>query len=186
MSIIALAIMLDSPGSPIFVQERIGKFRERFRMFKFRTMRRDYDDENDRAFMQAYITGEEVENDKGEKFTVYKPNNRKYHTLLGRMLRKTSLDELPQVINIIKGEMSLIGPRPNVPWEVDEYLDWHYKRLDVLPGITGLAQVRGRSCLTFNDIVYYDIDYINNVSFKLDMHILWMTIMLVFRGVGAG
>jgi lipopolysaccharide/colanic/teichoic acid biosynthesis glycosyltransferase len=148
-------------------------------------MRRDYDDEEDRAFMQAYVSGEEVESDEGEKLSVYKPNNRQHYTLFGSVLRKTSLDELPQIINIIKGEMSLVGPRPNVPWEVDEYLEWHYKRLNVLPGITGLAQVRGRSCLTFNDIVRNDIEYINNLSFRMDIYILWMTLMMVFRGVGA-
>lgn len=185
MAIIALAISINSPGSPIFIQERVGRFGKRFRMFKFRTMRWDYDDEEDRAFMQAYVSGKKVEKLEAEKSSVYKPNNHRYYTKLGRVLRKTSLDELPQVINIIKGEMSLIGPRPNVPWEVDEYLEWHYKRLNALPGITGLAQVRGRSSITFNDIVLNDIEYINNMSFKLDVHILWLTVMMVMRGVGA-
>ena len=81
--------------------------------------------------------------------------------------------------------MSLIGPRPNVPWEVEKYLDWHEQRLQVLPGITGLAQVRGRSSLTFDDLVNYDIEYINNLSFKQDVYILWLTVLMVLRGVGA-
>ena len=185
MAIIAFFIAIDSPGAPVFIQERVGRFGKRFRMFKFRTMQCDYEDENDRAFMQAYISGEEVENGEGEKLTVYKPDNRRHHTLLGSILRMTSIDELPQVINVIKGEMSLVGPRPNVPWEVDEYLEWQNKRLNVLPGITGLAQVRGRSCLTFNDLARHDIEYINNMSFKLDIQILLMTVLMVFRGVGA-
>lgn len=182
MAMISIVIVLNSPGSPIFIQERVGKNGKRFCMYKFRTMRHDYNSEDDRAFMQAYIAGRM--DDIGIEENLYKPNNKSKITWFGRILRVTSLDELPQVINILKGEMSLIGPRPNIPWEVEEYLDWHHERLRILPGITGLAQVRGRSSLTFDDLVRNDIEYINNMSFKLDLQILWLTVM-VLRGTGA-
>jgi lipopolysaccharide/colanic/teichoic acid biosynthesis glycosyltransferase len=182
MALISIVIVLNSPGSPIFIQERVGKNGKRFCMYKFRTMRHDYNSEDDRAFMEAYIAGRM--DDNGVEENLYKPNNKSKITWFGRILRVTSLDELPQVINILKGEMSLIGPRPNIPWEVEEYLDWHHERLRILPGITGLAQVRGRSSLTFDDLVRNDIEYINNLSFKLDLQILWLTVM-VLRGAGA-
>jgi lipopolysaccharide/colanic/teichoic acid biosynthesis glycosyltransferase len=86
---------------------------------------------------------------------------------------------------VFKGEMSLVGPRPNVPWEVDEYLGWHKERLEVLPGITGLAQINGRSSVTFDRIVRYDIEYIENRSMRLDLHILWQTLISVLAGRGA-
>jgi lipopolysaccharide/colanic/teichoic acid biosynthesis glycosyltransferase len=182
MALISIAIVINSPGSPIFIQERVGKNGKRFWMYKFRTMQSDYDCEADRAFMQAYIAGKLDEDTVDAE--VYKPDNKSKITKFGKILRVTSLDELPQIINIIKGEMSLIGPRPNVPWEVEKYLDWHQERLQVLPGITGLAQVRGRSSLTFDDLVKYDIEYIEKLSFKNDMQIFWLTVLLVLRGVG--
>ena len=183
MVFISIMIVINSPGSPIFIQERVGKHGKRFFMYKFRTMQTDYDCEEDRAFMQAYIAGK-LDEDTVEA-EVYKPNNKSKITKFGKILRITSLDELPQIINIIKGEMSLIGPRPNVPWEVEKYLDWHRERLRVLPGITGLAQVRGRSSLCFDDLVHYDLEYIENLSFKKDLQIFWSTVLMVLRGVGA-
>lgn len=180
---ISIIIVLNSPGSPIFIQERVGKDGKFFRMYKFRTMENNYNSESDREFMQAYIAGN-VDNGSEEK-AVFKPDNKSKITRFGKILRLTSLDELPQIINVLKGEMSLIGPRPNVPWEVEKYLEWHRKRLCVLPGITGLAQVRGRSSLTFDDIVRHDIDYIEHLSFKQDVEVIWLTVMMVVRGVGA-
>jgi lipopolysaccharide/colanic/teichoic acid biosynthesis glycosyltransferase len=182
MVFISIMIVINSPGSPIFIQERVGKHGKRFFMYKFRTMQTDYDCEEDRAFMQAYIAGK-IDEDTVET-EVFKPDNRSKITKFGKVLRKTSLDELPQIINIIKGEMSLIGPRPNVPWEVEKYLDWHSERLRVLPGITGLAQVRGRSSLCFDDLVHYDLEYIENLSFKQDLQIMWSTALIVLKGVG--
>lgn len=183
MAIISIVIMLNSPGSPFFVQERVGKNGRRFKMYKFRTMQNNYNSEADREFMQAYIAGK-IDEDAVDN-VVFKPNNDARITRIGKVLRITSLDELPQIFNIIKGEMSLIGPRPNVPWEVEKYLDWHCKRLKVLPGITGLAQVRGRSSLTFDDLVKHDLEYIDNFSFKQDLFILWLTVLMVARGAGA-
>jgi lipopolysaccharide/colanic/teichoic acid biosynthesis glycosyltransferase len=183
IAFISLLIVIGSPGSPIFIQERVGKNGKRFNIYKFRTMQSNYNSEADRAFMQAYIAGK-IDEDTIDS-EVYKPDNKSKITQFGKVLRITSLDELPQIINILKGEMSLIGPRPNVAWEVEKYLDWHCNRLKVLPGITGLAQIRGRSSLTFDDLVRHDLEYIENLSFRQDFHIMWSTILMVLRGVGA-
>lgn len=208
MGICALAIRLDSRGPALFIQERIGKGGRRFRMHKFRTMQHDLDDSFHRTFMKAFVSGR-IGNGNGEdgrngnfrrafikafvnapsgndgNGKIYKPIQASQVTRMGRILRKTSLDELPQIINVLKGKMSLVGPRPNVPWEVEEYWPWHHERLEVLPGITGLAQVRGRSGISFDSIVEYDIEYVEKQSLALDLKILWWTLITVFLGVGA-
>ena len=204
----AIAIQLDSPGPVLVVQERIGKGGRRFRMYKFRTMRHDLDDRPHRIFMRAFVKGEigGFENGSGQNAdvhqafrkafvktplaengncVVYKPAQASQITRVGRFLRKTSLDELPQVFNVLKGEMSIVGPRPNVPWEVEEYHPWHHERLEVLPGITGLAQVRGRSGISFDEIVKHDIQYVENQSLILDLRILWWTVTSVLFSRGA-
>ena len=181
--ICALAIHIDSPGPVLFVQERIGKGGRRFRLYKFRTMQHNLDDSYHRAFMKAFVSGQIGENENGG--ALYKPFQASQVTRVGRILRKISLDELPQLINVLRGEMSLIGPRPNVLWEFEEYKGWHNERLEVLPGITGLAQVRGRSGITFDSIVKYDIEYIERQSLALDLKILWWTLISVFLGTGA-
>ncbi len=186
MGIIAIAIFLDSPGSPYFVQTRVGKFGRRFRFYKFRTMPKSYDQRIDREFMQAYIAGQIESSDQVNKEAVNKPVKKENITRIGRILRKSSLDEVPQIINVLKGEMSFIGPRPNVPWEVEKYEKWHCKRLEVLPGITGLAQVRGRSNIPFDEIVNHDIEYVQNQSLILDLKILLWTVQTVFSSRGAG
>lgn len=181
-AIISVLIRLGSRGPAVFVQERIGKDGMPFRLYKFRTMHLNLDRGAHEAFMRSYVngrSGEEV-SDGG----VHKPIQDSQVTSVGRFLRRSSLDELPQLLNVLKGEMSLVGPRPNVPWEVEEYHPWHRRRLEVLPGMTGLAQVKGRSCLTFDDIVEYDIEYIQRQSLLLDLKILLQTVPLVFRGIG--
>jgi lipopolysaccharide/colanic/teichoic acid biosynthesis glycosyltransferase len=180
--IIAIAIRIDSPGPTFFVQERIGKGGRRFKMLKFRTMHHNINTGSHQRFMKAFVNGQLAS--RGEQ-KVFKPFKTSHITRMGRILRKTSLDELPQLINVVKGEMSLVGPRPNVPWEVEEYHSWHIERLEVLPGITGLAQVRGRSGITFNEIVQYDIEYVEKQSLKLDLQILWWTVASVLLGTGA-
>jgi len=208
MAICALAIRLDSSGPGLFVQERVGKGGRRFRMYKFRTMQHNLDNSSHQDFMKAYVNGQvDDDEDKSRKNgngrclsirpsvsatlggngngKVYKPIHASQVTRVGRILRKTSLDELPQIFNVLKGEMSWIGPRPNVPWEVEEYRSWHHERLEVLPGITGLAQVRGRSGILFDHIVEYDIEYIEHQSLKMDLKILWWTLITVFAGGGA-
>jgi lipopolysaccharide/colanic/teichoic acid biosynthesis glycosyltransferase len=149
-------------------------------------MRHDYDDSSHRIFMQAFVIGQDIFSANNPKNASYKPPIQNAVTRVGNILRKMSLDELPQIFNVLKGEMSLIGPRPNVPWEVEKYQEWHYERLRVLPGITGLAQVRGRSSITFDSIVLNDIEYIEKRSLMLDLQILWWTILTVAGGRGAG
>jgi lipopolysaccharide/colanic/teichoic acid biosynthesis glycosyltransferase len=183
MLICAVAIALDSRGPVFFVQSRVGQGGRLFRIYKFRTMHHNSDTGSHRTFMQAYIKGQ-INNLPTEK-KVFKPFNERQVTRVGRILRVTSLDELPQLFNVIKGEMSLVGPRPNVPWEVEAYRDWHRRRLEALPGITGLAQISGRSGITFDEIVRHDIDYIENRSLKLDIQILWWTVTSVLAGKGA-
>ena len=183
MAICALAIHFDSTGPILLVQDRIGKGGHTFRMIKFRTMRSKFDDRQSRAYMKAYIKGNLDCNGDGKK--VFKPNNDAQITRVGRILRKISLDELPQIINILKGEMSIVGPRPNVPWEVEEYRPWHHERCEVLPGMTGLAQVRGRSSIDFVSLVRRDVEYIEKQSLAMDLKIMWWTFLTVCGGKGA-
>ena len=183
MLLIALLIRLDSPGPALFVQKRIGKWGRPFNILKFRTMSHNLDDSAHRKFMQSFVRGEFGKGSDGK--TIYKPFNESQVTRMGRILRKTSLDELPQLLNVLKGEMSLVGPRPNVPYEVEAYKEWHRERLSVLPGITGLAQVNGRSAIDFDQIARYDIDYARRVSLGRDLKILIDTASSVFKGNGA-
>ncbi|HSJ55158.1 MAG TPA: sugar transferase [Anaerolineae bacterium] len=192
----ALAVILDSRGPAFFVQQRVGKGGRLFWMVKFRTMHYRLDDSAHRTFMKAFVKGDldehrtagsagcrvfrksaPADNRDGQ---VFKPACASQITRVGRVLRKASLDELPQLWNVLRGEMSLVGPRPNVAWEVEEYQSWHNERLEVLPGITGLAQVRGRSGICFDNIAEYDIEYIENMNLLLDLSILWRTVSLVF------
>ena len=179
-----LAIYLDA-GRPIFfVQERIGKGGRTFRIYKFRTLKANYDSTQSQYFMKAYIRGD-IRDDMTDNGT-FKPMSDQEIIRVGHFLRRTSLDELPQVLNVLRGEMSIVGPRPNVPWEVDEYRPWHYERLEVLPGLTGLAQVNGRSCISFDSLVRFDINYIENQALFLDLNIIWQTIgsVILRKSVG--
>lgn len=184
--LISLVIMIDSPGSPIFAQERVGYRGRRFKIYKFRTLWSNFDDQANRNFMQAFINGDLVLDEDGDRVAKFKPLQSNDVTRIGKFLRKTSLDEIPQLINVIRGEMALIGPRPNVVWEVDAYKEWHRERLFVQPGMTGLAQVFGRSDISFDDIVRYDIQYGKNQSLNLDMWILKRTVKVIFKRNGAG
>jgi lipopolysaccharide/colanic/teichoic acid biosynthesis glycosyltransferase len=181
--ICAVAIALDSSGPVFFVQERVGKGGRKFKLYKFRTMHHNINTTEHRAFMKAFVNGKISGPTNGKD--VYKPFDDQQLTRVGRILRKTSLDEFPQLINVLLGEMSLVGPRPNVPWEVEEYRGWHKERLEVLPGITGLAQINGRSSNTFDRIVRYDIEYIEKQSLKFDVQIIWWTLLSVLAGKGA-
>jgi lipopolysaccharide/colanic/teichoic acid biosynthesis glycosyltransferase len=208
MAAIAILVKLDSPGPALFSQTRIGKRARPFQILKFRTMHQDLDDSCHQAFMRAFVRGEinadnptpanvasiddsclmrriqdQSDPERGE--ADFKPFENSQVTRVGRILRKTSLDELPQLVNVIRGDMSLVGPRPNVPWEVEEYLDWQRERLAVLPGITGLAQINGRSAIDFDQIVSYDIEYIRTRTIWLDLRILFQTFVSVVEGRGA-
>lgn len=181
--VLSLLIALDSPGAPIFIQERIGQGGKRFRVFKFRTMVCNRSNEQERDYMKKYISGQ-IKSTNGK--SLHKPIQKQDITRVGRFLRKSSLDELPQIWNVLKGEMSLIGPRPNVSWEVELYKTWHYERLKTLPGITGLAQVMGRSSISFDQIVEFDIQYVRNQNLWMDIRIIWRTFQTVLSGRGAG
>jgi lipopolysaccharide/colanic/teichoic acid biosynthesis glycosyltransferase len=182
--ICAAIIHLDSSGPIFFVQERIGRGGRPFRLYKFRTMQHKLDDTQHRAFMKAFVNGQINHSAHGQ--VIFKPVQASEITKVGRILRKTSLDELPQVINVLKGEMSLVGPRPNVPWEVEEYRLRHHERLEVLPGITGLAQVHGRSGIPFETIIKYDIEYVAHRSLFTDLKILVWTFASIVMGSGSG
>jgi exopolysaccharide biosynthesis polyprenyl glycosylphosphotransferase len=174
--LIALAIRLDSPGSPLFFQERAGLGGKRFRMIKFRTMRDGADFEKEQL---AHL------NHSGDA-RLFKIRDDPRTTRLGRFLRRMSLDELPQLVNVFIGEMSLVGPRPFFEADFREYEDHHFRRLDAKPGLTGLWQVSGRSeVLDFEDVVYLDRQYIEQWSFWLDMSILFRTIPAVLGRTGA-
>ncbi len=183
--LIAIAIKLDSPGPVIYVQRRLGKDARVFRFYKFRSMTADVDHTvAHREFVRQYINGEDKDN---HHHHLYKPeSNGRCITRVGKILRRTSLDELPQLINVLKGDMSLVGPRALPDYELEQYNEWHRRRLAVLPGITGLAQVSGRSRLTFNEIVALDLAYIENRSLALDLWILLKTIPVVLSGRDAG
>jgi lipopolysaccharide/colanic/teichoic acid biosynthesis glycosyltransferase len=184
MVAIGVLVKLDSPGPALFVQERIGKEGRPFHIFKFRTMTCRLDNSAHVRFMQAFVQGRLKAHARSQS-TTYKPFTESQVTRLGRILRRTSLDELPQLINVLKGEMSMVGPRPNVPYEVQAYKEWHKERLTVLPGITGLAQVSGRSALDFDTIASYDIQYARKLSLFLDVQILLRTLKVVIKGKGA-
>lgn len=198
MSLIALLIILDTPGPAIFRQRRVGLQPRMvgglrtfevgtFTMYKFRTMYRGNDSEAHRRFVQAYIRNDEQEmaEQQGGETEVRKLVNDTRVTRLGRFLRKTSLDELPQFLNVLRGEMTLVGPRPPIPYEVDMYESWHHRRLWAIPGITGLWQVTGRSSVSFDEMVKLDLDYIEQQSLSLDLKILFQTPLAVVRGKGA-
>ncbi len=185
---IALAIKLDSPGPVLYVQRRLGRDGKVFSFYKFRSMYNDQDHTAEhRKFAQEFINGRYPATDNGHGRLIFKPpGDRNSITRVGQFLRKASLDELPQLINVIKGEMSLVGPRPNMDYELEFYKEWHKRRLAALPGLTGLSQVRGRSRLRFDEIAELDIQYIENASFWLDMEIILRTIPALLSGDGAG
>ncbi len=185
--VVGLAIRLDSPGPIFFKQQRVGKGRQTFEIFKFRTMQHNCNKNNHKDFMEKYIRGNLAGAAKeGNKDVLYKPPIESQVTRVGRILRKTSIDELPQLWNVLVGEMSLVGPRPNVLWEVEAYESWHNERLEVKPGITGLAQVKGRSGIPFDELVSYDVEYVRKQGVRLDWQIMWDTFTVVFRGDGSG
>jgi len=181
--IIAIAIKLTSKGPVFFKQERMGLNGKRFSFLKFRSMHENSDSKCHKEYIEKFIgQGDSDPNSPG----VYKLCNDSRITPLGHFIRKTSLDELPQFINVLKGEMSLVGPRPPIPYECDLYDIWHKRRLlSVKPGITGLWQVTGRSRTTFDEMVRLDLKYINNWSLWLDIKLLLKTPLVILTGKGA-
>jgi lipopolysaccharide/colanic/teichoic acid biosynthesis glycosyltransferase len=183
MLAVACAIALSSKGPVIFRQTRLGKGGRPFTFYKFRSMRTDSDDRLHREFVSGLIRGGQAAGGAGAP---YKLGTDPRTTPIGRLIRKTSIDELPQFFNVLKGDMSLVGPRPPIPYETQHYQSWHLRRiLSIKPGITGLWQVDGRSRVTFNEMVRMDLRYIHDCSLLLDLRILVKTVFVVIRCTGA-
>ena len=187
MLVTAIAIKADSPGPIIFKQLRIGRKGNRFSFYKFRSMYFNGDDHLHREYVTNLIKGDLKEINQGdEEAPLYKIKSDPRVTPVGKIIRKTSIDELPQFFNVLKGEMSLVGPRPPLPYEVEKYETWHLRRiLEVKPGITGLWQVDGRSTTSFDDMVRLDVRYARNWSLWLDAKILLKTVRAVIHSKGA-
>lgn len=188
MLIVAILIKLDSPGPVFFKQERVGVRRKtksqmdywqkvNFRCYKFRTMVFNADPALHKSYIKALIDNdsEGMAAIQGGDTKIRKLTHDPRVTRIGRILRKSSIDEVPQFINVIKGDMSLVGPRPAIPYEVEMYKPWHYRRLETKPGITGLWQVTARSSCDFDEIVKLDNQYIDQQSLWLDIKILMKT-----------
>jgi len=183
LGLIAAAIKLTSPGPVLYKQERVGRQGRHFTLYKFRSMVVNNDDEAHRKYVKSLMRGNAAGVDShGRK--VYKIIDDPRVTRVGRFLRRASLDELPQLWNVFRGDMSLVGPRPCLPYEWDLYEDWQRHRLDVVPGITGLWQVTGRSQVSFEEMVLLDLHYITNWSLGLDLALLTRTIPVVIHGSG--
>jgi exopolysaccharide biosynthesis polyprenyl glycosylphosphotransferase len=183
--LIALLIKLDSRGPVFYKQERVGMDGRVFLFYKFRTMRAGTDDAEHREFQKRYISGQPDSNLGDDQRPAYKLHADDRVTRLGRILRRASIDELPQLFNVLRGDMSVVGPRPPIPYEVESYELWHRKRLDMKPGITGLWQVSGRNRLPFDEMVRMDLYYIENWSLLLDIKIILQTLPVMWRGEDA-
>jgi lipopolysaccharide/colanic/teichoic acid biosynthesis glycosyltransferase len=199
--LIAILIKLDSSGPIIYRQKRVGTVPRApknltgwhdtiFEMYKFRTMYVGTNQNPHRSFMEAYIRGDaerlmEMQPEILET-AAYKLTNDPRVTRVGKVLRKFSLDELPQFWNVVMGDMSLVGPRPAIPYEVEMYKPEHLERLTVIPGITGLWQVNGRTTTTFEEMFCFDLEYIKSQSLWLDLKIIFRTLPAIISSKGAG
>lgn len=191
--LLAALIKLDTPGPVLFVQERVGARRRKlngaarwevctFPCIKFRSMTHGADQSVHQALAEAFVEGRVTPTEEGNSV---KLTHDPRVTRVGKILRKTSLDELPQLWNVVRGEMSLVGPRPVPTYEVAKYQPQHWQRLAVAPGITGLWQVQGRGQVSFETMLAMDVDYIRRQSFWLDMKILFLTVGVLVSGRGA-
>jgi lipopolysaccharide/colanic/teichoic acid biosynthesis glycosyltransferase len=180
---LAALVRVSSPGGALFRQTRIGRYGRTFTIYKFRTMQADCSDEIHRGYVRQLLCSPAPT--AGGKHGYYKLEGDPRVTRVGRLLRRTSLDELPQLFNVIRGEMSLVGPRPALPWEAELFGPTHHARFLVPPGITGLWQVSGRSKLTMREGLDLDLEYVRRRSFLLDIAILARTIPAVLSTNGA-
>jgi lipopolysaccharide/colanic/teichoic acid biosynthesis glycosyltransferase len=176
--LVALTVRATTPGKALFRQQRLGRFGRPFVLYKFRTMYTDSPDHIHREYVRKLL----VEDNPpfGGKSGLYKLADDPRVTRVGRILRRTSIDELPQLLNVIRGEMSLVGPRPALPWEAELFGPGHEQRFLVLPGVTGLWQVSGRNSLTMRQGLVLDIEYVERQSIALDLAILLKTVPAVF------
>lgn len=179
---LAVAIRLDSSGPALFRQRRVGYGKREFTVFKFRSMRSDADPRGHRDYVTALIQGKQA---NGGRENLYKLAVDDRITPVGRWIRRWSLDELPQLFNVISGDMALVGPRPAIPYEVAEYPSWYLDRFTVKPGLTGLWQVSGRNKRTYEEMVRLDIEYAERRSLLLDLSILARTPFTVLAKRGA-
>ncbi len=177
--IASIFVKLSSKGAVIFRQQRVDNNMCTFDLYKFRTMRENKGEKIHKEYMRKNIKG------KYGNQKVYKLTDDPRTTFIGKYFRKLSIDELPQLINILKGNMSLVGPRPPIPYEVESYKKWHFARFSAKPGLTGLWQVMGRSLIPFNEMILLDLYYASNQSIWLDIKILLHTIPRVLSLKGA-
>jgi len=185
MLLVAGLVKISSPGPVLYSQERVGKGGRRFRMYKFRSMKVCNDDSRHRKYVESLMFQGDAAGFDDQGRPVYKLLDDPRVTWLGRLLRRTSLDELPQILNVLCGDMSLVGPRPCLPFEYELYQPWQRRRLDNVPGMTGLWQVSGRSFLTFEEMVLLDLFYAGNWSILLDLKLLGRTVPEVLGARGA-
>ena len=181
--VVAILVRLDSRGPAIFRQERVGRNLAPFRVAKFRTMRQGVAADPHRAYVEQMIR--EEDDAAGTPRPMMKLQEDPRITKVGGFLRRTSIDELPQLWNVLRGEMSLVGPRPPIQYEVDAYPARAFRRFAVRPGLTGLWQVRGRSLVTFNQMIELDTEYVEQRSLLLNLKILLLTVPTVLHGKGA-
>jgi lipopolysaccharide/colanic/teichoic acid biosynthesis glycosyltransferase len=185
---VALAVRLDSHGPALFRQRRVGLGQREFTLLKFRSMRLDADPRGHQEYVTALIKGSDEDGESlpdGGKKDLYKLAVDNRITPVGRWIRKWSVDELPQLFNVVRGDMTLVGPRPAIPYEVAEYPVWYLERFSVKPGLTGYWQVSGRSERTYEEMVRLDIEYAERRSLALDLSILAKTPWIVLTRKGA-
>lgn len=176
---IAVCIKVDSRGSVIFRQTRIGTHGREFALYKFRSMNGDIDDASHRESFRRYADGQPVDHD--EHGPLYKKIVDPRITRVGKFLRATNLDELPQLMNVLRGQMSIVGPRPMLPYHLSEYKSWYHQRHQVPQGITGLWQIKGRNRVNLEDMVRLDLDYIKHRSLWLDLRLMVLTMPGMLR-----
>jgi len=180
--LIVIAIKLDSQGPIFYRQRRIGKHGRPFDMLKFRSMLVNADSRLHKEYVQSLIRNNTSPQDLGGNSLKLKADPRV--TRVGRIIRKLSLDEVPQLFNVLSGEMSIVGPRPPIPYEYELYSNWHKQRMSVLPGITGLWQATAHNRVSFDEMVRIDLDYIGKMNIWLDLKIMVLTPLEMIRGKG--
>lgn len=193
LAVVGLAIKIDSPGPAFFLQDRVGAKRAKrangeawdrsvFRAYKFRSMYHEADEHLHRRYIKDFVNGDATENEDGPKFKMVSDLR---VTRVGRLIRRTSIDELPQLFNVLKGDMSLVGPRPVPTYEVDDYSPHHFQRFESLPGISGYWQVYGRGSVPFEEMMQMDIFYVKNRTLLMDLKLLVLTLPAVVSTKGA-
>jgi lipopolysaccharide/colanic/teichoic acid biosynthesis glycosyltransferase len=180
MVIVAVCIRLETPGPVFFRQKRVGLNGMEFEMLKFRSMYLNGDDSHHREAIKQYMNGSSLNG----KANAYKLVDDPRVTRVGRLIRKTSIDELPQFLNVLRGQMTLVGPRPPLPYEVEEYSQHDWLRLSGKPGLTGTWQIYGRSRVPFQEMVEMDIEYLQQQSFWLDLKLIVLTVPVMISGRG--